>query len=478
MEMRRRSLLAFVLAALLVACSRGQTATPPTLEAVAIAFSPFPGARSYDQEPYRGLADLVAPFQETHPHITVRLRLPETSSRLTVKSVAEDADCFAWGSDAVSAENQEVIRDVGPFLSAGISVDAGDFYPALLEEFTWQGWLWGLPGEAMPYVLKYNRDLFDAAGVPYPAADWTTDEFLQTAIALTRGAGDEKQYGFVSAPFEFYELWEMLERRGASLVDESVDPPTLAFDDPATVEALRWYTGLTTEYGVKPVFVTVEELLSATSPEEMEALEAAFAERDALIRDGRAAIWAISEGWELNSGQGVLNVGVAPLPAGVDGSSGAYLSVTGYYISARASVPQAQACWEWIVYLTGQPAVMWGAPARRSVMESAAYRQQVGEERAAAYAASLTGAERLSGLRRFTNQFWLMPPIVWLNRAYAQVVEGEASPEDALDAAQQVFDEYRACVVARDAVFDQEGVMACLQEADPALFALMTSTED
>ena len=47
----------------------------------------------------------------------------------------------------------------------------------------------------------------------------------------------------------------------------------MAFNDPSTVEALRWYASLSTEYGVKPVFGTD------------------FAERDALISSGRAAMW-------------------------------------------------------------------------------------------------------------------------------------------------------------------------------------------
>ena len=61
----------------------------------------------------------------------------------------------------------------------------------------------------------------------------------------------------------------------------------------------------------------------------------------------------------------------------------------------------------------------------------------------------------------------------WLSLAHGQVVAGEASVEEALDAAQQAFDDYRACIIARDVMFDQEGQKACLMEVDPTLANLL-----
>ena len=33
--------------------------------------------------------------------------------------------------------------------------------------------------------MFYNKDLFDAAGLDYPTADWTWDDFAKDAAALT-----------------------------------------------------------------------------------------------------------------------------------------------------------------------------------------------------------------------------------------------------------------------------------------------------
>ncbi len=63
----------------------------------------------------------------------------------------------------------------------------------------------------------------------------------------------------------------------------------------------------------------------------------------------------------------------------------------------------------------------------------------------------------------------------WLGRAYSQVVAGEASVEEALNAAQRISDDYRACVVVKDAISDQNEWQACMQEVDPTLPSFLFS---
>ena len=461
--MKKKLLLLFVvIVMLLAACGGGQgkAPTPTPAEPVTIVFTTGGAGGRDPLQPYR---ELVGQFQEAYPHITVELKTPEPGTRMTMKNIAESADCFSWVPDFQEPGNLEAILNLGPFLEADPAF-ADDFYPSLLKQFTWQGRLWGLPNQATPEVMRYNQDMFDEAGLNYPAVDWTTDDFTKAAIALTRGVGEEKQYGFVGTPYDLTELMLLLERRGARLVDVSVDPPTMALNAPATVEALRWYASLSTEYGVKPVFSTDLSELEASMFSDME-------ERDALISGGRAAMWTIMESWELRSDPEGLNVGVATLPAGPDVAAGAYRSVSGYFISSHTQARQA--CWQWISYLTGQLGAISGVPARRSVVRSEAFRQKVGAERAAVYEASVAAADRPPSYQFYPDQPWLMAAVFWLVQAHGQVLEGEASVERALEVAQQKFDDFRACIIARDAGDDEEGMKACLIEVDPTLANLL-----
>jgi multiple sugar transport system substrate-binding protein len=435
---------------------------------VIITFNPGLGALS-NMQAYR---DVAQQFHDAHPEIQIELKMPDLtgdSSSINMKGFAESADCFQWAPDIRSPENQAAILGLQPFLEADPSFTIDDFYPPLVEKFTWQGQLWGLPAESQPYIIEYNKDLFDAAGVDLPALDgstelgqvWTTEDCFKLATALTRGEGDEKQYGFVPQYFEVIDLMLMIERRGAKLIDESVDPPAFTLNDPTTIEALRWYVDLSTEHGVKPIFLAdIANVLEAN---------AFLIEREALISEGRAAMW-ITELLSLFGDRSELNTGVAPLPAGVSNVSGSG-SAFGYFISAQTEARQA--CWQWITFLTELPGLTQGLPARRSVAESDTYRQQVGAERAAVYLASIADSEHASVFDTMTGQGWLSGGIYWLGRAYSQAAAGDASIEGALDDAQKIAENYRACVIAKDAVSNQEDWQACLLEVDPTLPAFL-----
>lgn len=49
------------------------------------------------------------------------------------------------------------------------------------------GNLYAFPYVQSVWLLYYNKDLFDAAGLPYPTDDMTWDEFRETAKALSQG---------------------------------------------------------------------------------------------------------------------------------------------------------------------------------------------------------------------------------------------------------------------------------------------------
>jgi multiple sugar transport system substrate-binding protein len=429
-------------------------------DAVTIEF--MPGLGSLNLEPYRDLADQ---FQKANPDVVVELKMIDLTSGTVpdLPTMARTSDCFQWFPGFQDAQVRESILNLEPFLDADPALGKDDFFPQVLKEFTWQGQVMGLPADITPYVVEYNKDLFDAAGVDYPTLDWTPDEFLVAAVATTEGEDETKQYGFVPQMYELNDILILSGGLGANLIDENADPPAFTYNDPSVVEALRWYAGLTTEHGVKPVLLAdITKLAGASS---------LTLEREAMINEGRAAMWtstgATAGVYGERSG---LNLGTAPLPAEPGTAGGSYSGTSGYFISADTESPQA--CWQWITYLSSQPAAVQGLPARISVAESNEYRQQVGAERADIYLTSIGDAEEATVSQLLSEEEWLGGAIYWLGQAYAQVVEGEASVEDALDAAQKLADDYRACViVAGD--FSQETWQACAQEIDPTLPAFL-----
>ena len=145
--------------------------------------------------------------------------------------------------------------------------------------------------------------------------------------------------------------------------------------------------------------------------------------------------------------------------------------------AGRRETPHRQACWQWLTYLTEQPAAVQGYPARISLAESPTYRQLVGEELASAYAVSIQDAATPSSLKALDEDEWLAGALYWLYQANGDVLSGEMSAQEALDAAQALVDDYEACVIA-GGYYTTKAWQACLQQTDPSLPAFLFPSSD
>ena len=61
-------------------------------------------------------------------------------------------------------------------------LDFADFWPRLLAAYNYDGVQYGLPTDLDLQLIYYNKDLFDAAGVAYPEAGWTWDDYRAMAL--------------------------------------------------------------------------------------------------------------------------------------------------------------------------------------------------------------------------------------------------------------------------------------------------------
>ena len=206
--------------------------------------------------------ELAAAFEEAHPEIALELiHIPSASdyrARLGVDFAAGDpADVVLINYRRYAPFAQMgVLEPLAPYLRASDVISESDFFRIATEPFKWRGQLMCIPQNISSLVVYYNRDLFDAAGLPYPTDEWTQDEFLQLAQALTLdldGDGETDQYGvgiepsiFRLAPFVWANRGELVVLEGGR------DAVRLALDGRAAREALEWFVALQTEHGVAP----------------------------------------------------------------------------------------------------------------------------------------------------------------------------------------------------------------------------------
>ena len=84
--------------------------------------------------------------------------------------------------------------DLAPLIKADPSINWNDFWPAERQAVTVDGKIVGVPALVDNLALVYNKKLFDQAGMAYPTADWTWDDFRAAAKQLTDPSA--KQFGW------------------------------------------------------------------------------------------------------------------------------------------------------------------------------------------------------------------------------------------------------------------------------------------
>lgn len=180
-------------------------------------------------------------------------------------------------------------------------------------------------------VLYYNIDAFDAAGLDYPNADWTWDDFLSAADALTfdeNGDGLMDQYGYYFfGRYAHIESW--VYQNGGRLLN--ADRTGFDADDNA-VEAIRFLDSLIDEHGVAP------------QPAEMDGVDNPFAA-------GLAAMW-IDGSWNVGRIEDInYNVSFVPSgPQATDRTAYGWADM----VSVSANTEHAEESWEFVECLASE----------------------------------------------------------------------------------------------------------------------------
>lgn len=207
--------------------------------------------------------DLVDAFHQVHPEIRVEVsHIPsprDYRTRLATEFAAgspPDVTLMNYRRYASFAANG-LLEPVGPYLAQSDLIQASDFYPITIESFTWRGEIMCLPQNISSLVVYYNRDMFDAAGVPYPTDDWDWDDFVETAVALTRDLDNDgriDQYGLGIDP-SLFRLVPFVWQNDAPVVDDLENPRRLTLSRFPSLEALQWFVDLRQVHGVVPTRV-------------------------------------------------------------------------------------------------------------------------------------------------------------------------------------------------------------------------------
>ena len=136
-------------------------------------------------------------YMEEHPNVTIKpvdIGTERFQKLMNLIGSGTAPDIIYINEWCYSLAYRDVLLPLDSYIEADTEFDLADYPESLLVPLRYEDQLYALPQEVSPYVIYYNKDMFEAAGLELPTDDWTMDDFYAAAKALTNP--DKNVYGY------------------------------------------------------------------------------------------------------------------------------------------------------------------------------------------------------------------------------------------------------------------------------------------
>jgi ABC-type sugar transport system permease subunit/ABC-type glycerol-3-phosphate transport system substrate-binding protein len=264
-------------------------------------------------------------FEEDNPGIRLRLiknMQEEKIMTMIAGGVAPDVILFQ-GDRFLAFLTADALYDITEWVKRDSSeIDLGDIYPITLKPFTMNNRLFGMPFSICPFIMFYNRDLFQKHNVPFPDTGWTWEDMRKAAKKLTHDIdrdGVIDEFG-LAMNLWIEPLFSFIYQNGGKII--SGDGKELAMDDPKTIEAVQFIYDL-----------IHKDMVVQTSFNRSKS-RATFKDGKTAMLSPGGIFWLPEFRFYEN-----LDFDLAPLPKGPDGSAST-ISPIGYGIYSHSKHPK------------------------------------------------------------------------------------------------------------------------------------------
>ena len=206
---------------------------------------------------------IIAAFMEENPGCTVELDYIPSDyvQAIDTMFLGGDAPDVIYGHPHYFAAwaKEGLVMDLTDMFEENKDFFYDDhFTTELYSRYIYQGQNVATVNGSDTFLLYYNKDMFDAAGVAYPTDEWTWDDFVEAGKKLTNTEGDYKQYAMV-----MNNIQPIIYSIGGRYYDDMENPTKVVYNSAETVAALQFGHDCIFEYGISPD-TTDSELLGGS----------------------------------------------------------------------------------------------------------------------------------------------------------------------------------------------------------------------
>ena len=370
---------------------------------------------------YLSIDRMVKAFEADNPNITIELQYVNSDNALQKATVALQGNqqpdlSYQYGTNMPQLATSSKLVDLTDRVQSG-GYNWDDFYPGEQAVATVDGKVLGVPALVDNLAVVYNKDLFKKAGIPEPGPDWTWDDLRAAAKATTDPAN--KVFGLVfPADGSETTVWQyeaMLWAAGGDILNE--DNTEAAFNSEAGVRALSTLASIEQDGSMYLDFKPDSGKYSQ------------------LFNSGKIGM-VITGPWDL-SGFPDVNYGVQVMPSFDPGGSHQTIAGPDNWVIFDNGSARVDAAWKFLSFMTSPQQILQDSldtshlPTRASVADMPAF-----DEFFTKYPGTQTFVDNLQNVLKARPQVPQYPRVSSaLGQAIVAALQGQASPQDALDQA-------------------------------------------
>lgn len=290
-------------------------------------------------------------FMNEHPHI--RVHLTNETDHADRYALITDQYSQGFASDVLLIDNSWVV----PFAVKGYlkPIDRlmtgdvlSDQLTGLLEPLKWNGYLWAAPHHINPYVVAWNKEMLEEAGLSEPPQGWSSFQALWERLVSSAASETSERYAvnFRSGDLLQLLIWlNRFEERQGELIK-------LRLLSSKQQEQLLWLqsnsgvsmTGPMEKRDQMSGLIEDNKLLMVTLPwEEMQSLGKAAMDKLIVEKEAIHYSWLNGSSFVISSGSKVENEAMLWIQEVTNAVSGSKYAHSGNQLPVRASLYAGQA---------------------------------------------------------------------------------------------------------------------------------------
>ena len=135
----------------------------------------------------------------------------------------------------------DLLLNLDDYIANDDEIDLANYYEGIVELYNSNGVQYALPKDHDTIALLYNKAIFDKYGVDYPTDDWTWDDVVAAATAITEAGADDGVYGYAINTSNNQDGWyNIVYDYGAQIITDDHKGTTIGSDEgKAAMEKMR-----------------------------------------------------------------------------------------------------------------------------------------------------------------------------------------------------------------------------------------------